>query len=60
MRIASMLLLGLALASAPAFATNTVYSNGPINGTINAWNIGYRLCRCRRIQRVLDYDNHRV
>lgn len=39
MRITSMLLLGLALACAPAFASNVVYSNGPINGTINAWNI---------------------
>ena len=37
-RFASIVLLALSLmVAAPAFAAN-LYSNGPINGTINAWN----------------------
>jgi PEP-CTERM motif len=38
MRFASIVLLVLSLmVAAPAFAA-TLYSNGPINGTVNAWN----------------------
>ena len=40
MRIASLTLLCLALAVLPASA-QTVYSNGPINGTTDAWTINY-------------------
>ncbi len=41
-RIANLMLfviLGLALASVPAVADNTLYSNGPVNGYGGAWNI---------------------
>ena len=40
MRIASLLLLCLALAAIPALA-QTVYSNGPINGNTDAWTINF-------------------
>ncbi len=40
MRIASLLVLGLALAAVPAVA-QTVYSNGPINGNTDAWTINF-------------------
>ncbi len=40
MRIASLLLLCLALAAVPALA-QTVYSNGPINGNADAWTINF-------------------
>ncbi len=39
MRIASLLVLCLALAS-PAIS-QTVYSNGPINGNTDAWTINF-------------------
>ncbi len=38
MRIVSLSLLALCLAAVPAMA-QVVYSNGPINGTTDAWNI---------------------
>jgi|SRR5271169_1387779 len=39
MRLASIVLLVLSLmVAAPAFAA-TLYSNGPINGTVNAWDV---------------------
>ena len=38
LRITSVLLLALALAICAPAGASTVYSNGPINGTINAWN----------------------
>ena len=40
MRIASLLVLCLALAAVPALA-QTVYSNGPINGNVDAWTINF-------------------
>lgn len=39
-RIASFLLLGLALAALPASA-QILYSNGPFNGTVDAWTINF-------------------
>jgi len=42
LRIASLALLTvccLMLGAAPALADNILYDNGPINGTVNAWNI---------------------
>jgi len=39
LRIASLTFLGLALAAIPAFAQ--LYSNGPINGTTDAWTINF-------------------
>jgi PEP-CTERM motif-containing protein len=38
MRIASLVILCLALAAVPAFAD---YNNGPINGTTDAWTINF-------------------
>ena len=40
LRIASLTLLCLALAVVPASA-NTIYSNGPANGTVDAWTINF-------------------
>jgi hypothetical protein len=40
MRIASLTILCLALAAVPAFAQWS-YSNGPINGTTDAWTINF-------------------
>ena len=42
LRIASLslLALGLTLAAVPA-AAQTVYSNGPINGNVDAWTINF-------------------
>src|ERR1017187_656925 len=40
MRIASLVVLCLALAVIPASA-QTLYSNGPINGTTDAWTINF-------------------
>jgi len=40
MRIASLVILCLALASSPAWA-NWTYNNGPINGTTDAWTINF-------------------
>ena len=39
-RIASLLLLVLCMAALPAFA-DTVYSNGPINGTSDGWTVNF-------------------
>jgi len=39
LRIASLSLLALCLVAVPAMAQSTVYSNGPINGTTDAWTI---------------------
>ena len=39
LRIASLSLLALCLAVVPAVAQNTVYDNGPINGTTDGWTI---------------------
>jgi hypothetical protein len=39
MRIVSLILLLLGLAAVPAAAQFTFYSNGPINGTTDAWTI---------------------
>jgi hypothetical protein len=41
LRIASLSLLALCLAVVPAMAQNTVYSNGAINGTTDAWTINF-------------------
>jgi PEP-CTERM motif len=41
LRIASLSLLVLCLAAVPAMAQGTVYSNGPINGTTDAWTINF-------------------
>jgi hypothetical protein len=41
MRIASLTMLCLFLALIPAPAQTTLYSNGPINGTIDAWTINF-------------------
>jgi len=38
LRLASLTLLASVLIAAPAMAS-TLYSNGPINGTVDAWNI---------------------
>src|SRR5664279_701477 len=38
LRLASLTLLASVLIAAPAMA-GTLYSNGPINGTVDAWNI---------------------
>ncbi len=40
MRIVSLILLALGLAAVPAMAQG-VYSNGPINGTTDAWSINF-------------------
>ena len=40
MRIASLLALCLALAAIPVSA-QTVYSNGPINGNVDAWTVNF-------------------
>jgi hypothetical protein len=40
LRIVSLSLLALCLAAVPAMA-QTVYSNGPINGTTDAWTINF-------------------
>jgi hypothetical protein len=40
LRIVSLLLLAPCLATAPAHA-DSVYDNGPINGTTNAWEINF-------------------
>ena len=40
MRLASLLVLCLALAAVPALA-QTVYSNGPINGNVDGWTINF-------------------
>jgi hypothetical protein len=42
LRIISLSLLALGLIAVPALA-QTVYSNGPINGTIDAWTINFGL-----------------
>jgi hypothetical protein len=42
MRIASFTILCLALAAIPAWALQDyTYSNGPINGTTDAWTINF-------------------
>ena len=41
MRIASLTILCLALATIPAWAQNWSYDNGPINGTTDAWTINF-------------------
>jgi len=41
MRIASLVILCLALAVIPAVAQNWSYDNGPINGTTDAWTINF-------------------
>jgi hypothetical protein len=43
LRIASLVILCLALAASPAWASSRSYDNGAINGTVNAWNIGMGL-----------------
>ena len=40
LRITSLLLLALCLAAVPAMA-QTLYTNGPINGTTDAWSINF-------------------
>src|ERR1700690_3340141 len=39
--IASLAILCLALAAVPAASQNILYSNGPINGTTDAWTINF-------------------
>ena len=41
LRIASLVVICLALASFPAWAQNWTYDNGPINGTTDAWTINF-------------------
>ena len=41
LRIASLSLLALCLVAVPAMAQSTVYSNGAINGTTDAWTINF-------------------
>ena len=41
LRIVSLSLLALCLAAVPAMAQSTVYSNGAINGTTDAWTINF-------------------
>jgi len=41
MRIVSLTILCLALASVPALAQTWSYDNGPINGTTDAWTINF-------------------
>ncbi len=41
LRIASMAVVLLALVAVPAIAQQTLYSNGPINGTTDAWTINF-------------------
>ena len=41
LRIASLTILCLALATSPAWAQNWSYDNGPINGTTDAWTINF-------------------
>lgn len=41
LRIASLSLLALCLVAVPAKAQQTLYDNGPINGTSNAWDVGF-------------------
>jgi len=36
-----ILFLACLLVSAPAVADNTVYDNGPVNGTVDAWTINF-------------------
>src|ERR1035438_2675191 len=40
-RIASLTILCLALASVPAWAGSWTYENGPINGNVDAWTINF-------------------
>ena len=41
MRISSLVILCLALAASPAWASSWSYDNGPINGTVDAWTINF-------------------
>ena len=41
LRIASLVILCLALGAIPALAQNWTYDNGPINGTTDAWTINF-------------------
>ena len=41
MRIASLVVLCLALAVIPAVAQQTLYQNGSLNGTVDAWTINF-------------------
>jgi len=41
MRVVLLTILGLALATLPAWGDQTIYDNGPANGTTDAWTINF-------------------
>jgi len=54
--IASMAVVLLALVAIPAVAQQTIYSNGPINGTTDAWTINFGFVVSDTFRVVTDTD----
>ncbi len=54
--IASMTVVLLALVAIPAVAQQTIYSNGPINGTTDAWTINFGFVVSDTFRVVTDTD----
>ncbi len=54
--IASMAVVLLALVAVPAIAQQTIYENGPINGTIDAWTINFGFAVSDTFKIITDTD----